>query len=69
MWGRTLKPDNRVVLQPHRLPLPLLGGYRVDPGKVVKMNELHGGYDDPEARIIPVKVHRAVQITTRRTSI
>jgi hypothetical protein len=27
----------------------------------VKLNELHGRYDDPESKIVPVKVHRARQ--------
>ncbi len=35
----------------------------------MKMNELFGSYDDPDAKIIPVKIHRAKQIydTVNRT--
>lgn len=37
-------------------------GDNVDPMKVVKMNTLHGDYRDSDAKIIPVKIHRARQI-------
>lgn len=37
-------------------------GDRVKPGKPVEMNTLHGSYDDPGSKIIPVKIHRARQI-------
>ena len=32
-----------------------------DTTKSLVMNELHGSYSDPESKIIPVKVHRAIQ--------
>lgn len=34
----------------------------IDPNEVVKMNTLYGDYADPNAKIIPVKIHRAKQI-------
>jgi octaheme c-type cytochrome (tetrathionate reductase family) len=36
-------------------------GDQVDADRPVPMNTLFGDHDDPDARIIPVKVHRAVQ--------
>jgi octaheme c-type cytochrome (tetrathionate reductase family) len=37
-------------------------GDRVGATAPVAINTLYGGYDDPDARIVPVKVHRANQI-------
>ncbi len=37
-------------------------GDKIDTALVVPMNTLFGSYEDPEAKIIPVKVHRARQI-------
>jgi hypothetical protein len=39
-----------------------LVGDSLDPSKPVKINELFGSYDDPDAKIYPVKIHRARQI-------
>lgn len=58
-WGKDLKPE---YAWSDGTASHYLLGDRVNPDRVVKMNELHGSYDDPDARIIPVKVHRAVQI-------
>ena len=30
--------------------------------KPLKINELYGSYDDPDSKIIPVKIHRTKQI-------
>ena len=37
-------------------------GDRFDPATPLVMNPLHGSYDDPDAKIVPVKVHRGKQI-------
>ncbi len=37
-------------------------GDQVDTSSVIKINTLFGEYDDPDAKIIPVKIHRARQI-------
>jgi octaheme c-type cytochrome (tetrathionate reductase family) len=58
-WGKALKPE---YAWSDGTASHYLLGDPVDPSGVVKMNELHGSYDEPGARIIPVKVHRAVQI-------
>jgi len=58
-WGKNLKPEH--VWSNGTATHYLLGDV-VDPSKPVKMNELHGSYDDPEAKIIPVKIHRGKQI-------
>ncbi len=34
---------------------------KIDPSKVVEVNEIHGSYDDSTARIYPFKVHRGTQ--------
>jgi octaheme c-type cytochrome (tetrathionate reductase family) len=38
-----------------------LTGDTVSADEPIKMNTLHGSYDDPDAKIIPVKIHRAKQ--------
>ena len=37
-------------------------GDRVESSKPIAVNTLYGRYDDPDAKIVPVKVHRANQI-------
>lgn len=46
-------------------------GEPFDPSLPLVLNPLHGEYDEPEAKIVPVKVHRAKQIydTKNRTLI
>jgi octaheme c-type cytochrome (tetrathionate reductase family) len=58
-WGKQLKPE---YAWSNGTASHYLVGDPVDPSKTVKINELHGSYDDPEAKIIPVKIHRARQI-------
>jgi octaheme c-type cytochrome (tetrathionate reductase family) len=58
-WGKNLKPE---YVWSNGTASHYLIGDPVDPGKPVKMNELHGGYADPDAKIIPVKIHRGKQI-------
>lgn len=58
-WGRNLKPE---YAWSNGTASHYFLGDPVDPAATVKINELHGSYDDPEAKIIPVKVHRAKQI-------
>ncbi len=37
-------------------------GEKIDTSKIVKLNTLLGSYEDPNAKIIPVKIHRGKQI-------
>lgn len=37
-------------------------GDRADASRPIAINTLHGDYGDPDAKIIPVKIHRATQI-------
>jgi octaheme c-type cytochrome (tetrathionate reductase family) len=38
-----------------------LTGDRIDAETPIQLNTLHGSYDDPDSKIIPVKVHRSKQ--------
>jgi len=58
-WGRQLKPD---YIWFDGTASHYLIGDSLDPSKPVKLNELYGSYDDPDAKIYPVKIHRAKQI-------
>lgn len=58
VWGRNLQPE---YAWSNGTASHYLLGDPVEPGQTVKINELHGDYADPEAKIIPVKVHRAIQ--------
>jgi len=59
VWGRQLKPD---YIWFNGTASHYLAGDTIDPSKPVRMNELYGSYDDPDAKIVPVKIHRATQI-------
>lgn len=58
-WGKNLKPE---YAWSNGTAGHYLLGDKVEPGRVVKINELFGSYDDPGAKIIPVKIHRGKQI-------
>jgi octaheme c-type cytochrome (tetrathionate reductase family) len=58
-WSRNVKPD--YIWFDGSASHYLLGD-KLDPSRPLKMNELYGGYSDPDARIYPVKIHRAKQI-------
>lgn len=58
VWGRNLQPE---YAWSNGTASHYLLGDPVEPGRSVRINELHGDYGDPEAKIIPVKVHRAIQ--------
>ena len=58
-WAKNVKPD--YIFFNGTADHYLLGD-KVTPGAPVKINTLHGSYDDPHAKIIPVKIHRAKQI-------
>jgi octaheme c-type cytochrome (tetrathionate reductase family) len=59
VWGRKLNPD---YLWFNGTASHYLIGDTLDPSRPLKMNELYGSYDDPDAKIYPVKIHRANQI-------
>ncbi len=56
-WGKNLKPD--YVWSNGTASHYLLGD--TVKSVPVHLNELHGSYRDPDAKIIPVKIHRATQ--------
>jgi octaheme c-type cytochrome (tetrathionate reductase family) len=58
-WGRNVKPE---YIWFNGTASHYLVGDTVNPATPVKMNELFGSYDDPDSKIVPVKVHRARQI-------
>jgi octaheme c-type cytochrome (tetrathionate reductase family) len=58
-WGKNLKPDYAWF---NGTASHYLIGDTFDPSKPLKINELFGSYDDPDAKIIPVKIHRTKQI-------
>jgi octaheme c-type cytochrome (tetrathionate reductase family) len=59
IWGKKLKPE---YIWFNGSASHYLIGDTLDPSRPVKMNELFGSYDDPDAKIYPVKIHRADQI-------
>jgi len=59
VWGKQLQPE---YAWSNGTATHYLTGETFDPSKPLKINELHGSYGDPDAKIIPVKVHRAKQI-------
>jgi len=58
-WGRNVVPEYQWF---NGTATHYLLGDTLDPSRPTKMNELYGSYDDPDAKIVPVKVHRAKQI-------
>lgn len=58
-WGKEIEPE---YVWFNGTASHYLVGDKIDPDSVVKVNELHGSYDDPDAKIIPVKIHRGNQI-------
>jgi len=57
-WGNNVQPE---YIWFNGTASHYLTGDKVDADAPIQMNTLHGSYDDPDAKIIPVKVHRAVQ--------
>ncbi len=59
VWGKNLTPD---YIWFNGTASHYLIGDTLDPSRPLKLNELYGSYDDPDAKIYPVKIHRAKQI-------
>ncbi len=59
VWGKNVKPE---YLWFNGTASHYLVGDTIDSSKPVKINTLYGNYDDPDAKIYPVKVHRGKQI-------
>jgi octaheme c-type cytochrome (tetrathionate reductase family) len=59
VWGRQLRPD---YIWFDGTASHYLLGDSLDPSAVLRINTLYGSYDDPDAKIYPVKIHRAKQI-------
>ncbi|HEY3295309.1 MAG TPA: tetrathionate reductase family octaheme c-type cytochrome [bacterium] len=58
-WGKNLKPD---YVWFNGTASHYLIGDTFDPSQPLKINPLYGAYNDPEAKIIPVKIMRTKQI-------
>jgi octaheme c-type cytochrome (tetrathionate reductase family) len=58
-WGRQLQPE--YVWFNGTASHYLLGDVFEDSSATISLNTLHGSYADRDAKIIPVKVHRAIQ--------
>ncbi len=58
-WGKNVQPE---YIWFNGTASHYLLGDTIDPSKPVQLNALFGSYDDPDAKITPVKVHRARQI-------
>jgi hypothetical protein len=58
-WGKNLMPE---YIWFNGTASHYLIGDTLDPSIPVKMNQLFGSYDDPDAKIYPVKIHRGKQI-------
>jgi len=58
-WGRNVVPEYTWF---NGTADHYIIGDKVDTSKPINMNTLHGDYCDPNAQIIPVKVHRTKQI-------
>ena len=58
-WGKNLEPE--YVWFNGTASHYLLGDTYTDTTRPLVLNTLHGSYDDDEAKIIPVKIHRAIQ--------
>ncbi|MBI2427659.1 MAG: tetrathionate reductase family octaheme c-type cytochrome, partial [Ignavibacteriales bacterium] len=57
-WGRNVKPE---YVWFNGTASHYLTGDTISADSPIRMNTLHGSYDDPDAKIIPVKIHRAKQ--------
>jgi octaheme c-type cytochrome (tetrathionate reductase family) len=57
-WERNVKPE---YVWFNGTASHYLTGDTVSSDAPIQMNTLHGSYDDPDAKIIPVKIHRAKQ--------
>lgn len=65
-WGQKLKPDYIFF---NGTATHYLLGDEVIPDAPIPINQLLGNYDDPQAKIIPVKIHRAKQIYDPNTKL
>jgi octaheme c-type cytochrome (tetrathionate reductase family) len=59
VWGKNIKPD---YIWFNGTASHYLVGDTLDPSRPLQLNVLYGSYDDPDAKIYPVKIHRAKQI-------
>lgn len=59
VWGRNVTPN---YVWFNGTASHYLVGDTFDPSQALNVNTLHGSYDDPEAKIVPVKIHRTKQI-------
>ncbi len=57
-WGRNVKPE---YIWFNGTASHYLTGDTISADSPIQMNRLHGSYNDPDSKIIPVKIHRAKQ--------
>lgn len=58
-WGKNVEPEYAWF---NGTASHYLVGDTFNPLEALRINTLHGSYDDPDAKIMPVKVHRTKQI-------
>jgi octaheme c-type cytochrome (tetrathionate reductase family) len=63
-WGKNLEPE---YVWFNGTAGHYLLGDTVTPAQPIQLNTLYGSYADPDAKIIPVKIHRAKQIYDPKT--
>ncbi|MCX6136832.1 MAG: tetrathionate reductase family octaheme c-type cytochrome [Ignavibacteriales bacterium] len=63
-WGKNLQPEYAWF---NGTAGHYLLGDTITPYRTISINTLYGRYDDPDAKIIPVKIHRAKQIYDPQT--
>jgi octaheme c-type cytochrome (tetrathionate reductase family) len=59
VWGKNLVPEYAWF---NGTAAHYLVGEKFDPTKPLVLNPIGGSYDDPDSKIVPVKIHRAKQI-------
>jgi hypothetical protein len=65
-WGKNVRPEYAWF---DGTASHYLLGEAFDPSRPLVLNPLHGAYDDPDAKIVPVKVHRARQIYDSKANV
>lgn len=59
VWGKDVRPEYAWF---NGTASHYLLGDEFDPSRPLVLNPLFGAYDDPDAKIVPIKIHRARQI-------
>ncbi|MBK8808204.1 MAG: tetrathionate reductase family octaheme c-type cytochrome [Bacteroidales bacterium] len=67
VWGKNVEPE--YVWFNGTANHYLVGDTISDTTQVVKMNQLYGSYEDRDAQIIPVKIHRGKQVYDKKNKV